>query len=92
MPASYPTSAKSFTTKTNNTTADASHINDIQDEVTAIETDLIAGLSVARGGTGATSLTSGAVLRGNGTGAVTATALGDFVALETLIVAMEVFS
>jgi hypothetical protein len=42
MAASYPTTAKSFTTKNNVTdTVDASHINDIQSEVTAVETDLL---------------------------------------------------
>jgi hypothetical protein len=40
MSASYPSSAKSFTTKSNGSTIDASHINDLQDEVSAIETDL----------------------------------------------------
>lgn len=39
MPASFPTTVKTFTTKTNNVdTIDASHINDIQDEVNAVET------------------------------------------------------
>jgi hypothetical protein len=41
MSASYPSSAKSFTTKSNGSTIDASHINDLQDEVSAIETDLL---------------------------------------------------
>jgi hypothetical protein len=56
MAASYPSSAKTFTTKSNNTTADASHINDLQLEVTALEQDLIAGLPATRGGTGLTAL------------------------------------
>lgn len=55
MPASYPSSIKTFTTKTNGTTADASHINDPQAEITAIETDLINGLPLSRGGLGVTS-------------------------------------
>lgn len=67
MPASYPTSVKSFTTKTNTTTADASHINDVQTEIAAIETDLLAGLPIARGGTGLTSIgASGTYLGSNG--------------------------
>lgn len=42
MPASYPTTVKSFTPKNNTTdVVDASHINDVQAEVTAIETDLV---------------------------------------------------
>ncbi len=54
MPASYPTSAKVFTTKNTNDTIQAAHINDLQAEVTAIETDLLAvwpaGVSAASGG------------------------------------------
>lgn len=67
MPAAYPTSVKAFTTKTNNTVADASHINDVQAEVTAIETDLLAGLPIARGGTGNTTIgAAGTVLTSDG--------------------------
>ncbi len=55
MPASYPTSAKAFTSKSTSDTIQASHVNDLQDEVTAIEQDLIAGLPVGRGGTGVTT-------------------------------------
>ena len=41
MTASYPTSIKSFTTKTDSTDVIlASHINDIQNEVVAVETQL----------------------------------------------------
>ena len=41
MPASYPGAVKSFTTKVNGVDApDANHINDLQLEVEAIETDL----------------------------------------------------
>ena len=67
MPASYPTSAKSFTTKNTNDTNQAAHVNDLQLEVTAIETDLIAGLPAARGGTGLTAVgTVGNVLTSDG--------------------------
>jgi hypothetical protein len=76
MPASYPSSAKTFTTKSNNTTADASHINDVQLEITAIEQDLLSGSAVSRGGTGATTLTDRGVLVGRGTSAIEATAAG----------------
>lgn len=60
MPASYPNSAKSFTTKNNGAgnVIDASHINDLQAEVTAVEQDLIGGLPAARGGTGLTAIPS----------------------------------
>ena len=76
--ASYPTSVKAFTTKVNGpgNTIDASHVNDLQSEVAAIETDLIAGLPVARGGTGNTTLTANRVLLGNGSSAVTVAGAG----------------
>lgn len=78
MAASYPTSAKAFTTKTNGPTStiDASHVNDLQAEVTAVEQDLIAGLPVSRGGTGNTTLTANRVLLGNGTSAVAVAGAG----------------
>lgn len=74
--ANYPNAIPSFTTKNNGDSIQASHPNDIQAEVTAIGADLIAGLPVARGGTGNTTLTANAVLLGNGTGAVQATGAG----------------
>lgn len=44
MPASWPNSIKSFTTKVNNVDdSDAAHVNDLQNEVTAIETSLGVG-------------------------------------------------
>jgi hypothetical protein len=45
MPASYPTSAKSFTTKNAGDTIQPAHINDLQDEVAAIEAGLLGGVS-----------------------------------------------
>jgi hypothetical protein len=45
MPASYPTSVKTFTTKVTSQTIEASHINEPQDEITAIETGLLQGLA-----------------------------------------------
>jgi len=58
MPASYPSSAKVFTTKSDGpgNTIMAAHVNDLQLEVTAIETDLLAGLPLGRGGTGLTAI------------------------------------
>lgn len=41
MAASYPTSVKSFSAKASNDTIEPSHVNDLQDEVNAIETALI---------------------------------------------------
>lgn len=43
MAASYPTSAKTFTTKATAETIAASHVNDLQDEVTAVETAMLTG-------------------------------------------------
>lgn len=43
MPASYPTSAKTFTTKNAGDTIQPAHINDLQDEVAAIENGLLNG-------------------------------------------------
>lgn len=74
MPASYPSSAKSFTTKNTGNTVQADHVNDLQAEVTAVETDLIAGLPVARGGTGNTSITANRIPYGNGTSALQSSA------------------
>ena len=89
-------------------TIHATHINEPQEEITAIEQDLIAGLPLARGGTGATSFTANGVLVGNGTGALQVTAAGtaghiltansaaapsfQSIATETNIIAMQVFS
>lgn len=48
MAASFPTSLKSFTTKTDDVDdVLASHVNDMQDEIVAIETALGAGLSTS---------------------------------------------
>lgn len=41
--ASYPTAVKSFTTKANGNTIQPAHINDLQDEVNAIEAGLLNG-------------------------------------------------
>jgi hypothetical protein len=47
MPASYPNSVKVFTTKTTGQVIQASHINEPQDEITAIEQGLLQGLAHA---------------------------------------------
>lgn len=75
MPASYPGATKVFTTKSDGpgNTILAAHVNDLQLEVTAVEQDLITGLPVGRGGTGALTHTSGSVLVGAGAAAITST-------------------
>jgi hypothetical protein len=45
MPASYPTAVKTFTTKNAGDTIQPAHINDLQDEVVAIEQGLLGGAS-----------------------------------------------
>lgn len=45
--ASYPTSVKSFTTRLTGDTIQASHVNDIQDEIVAIETALLGTITHA---------------------------------------------
>lgn len=50
--ASYPNSVKSFTSKNNGDVIQAATDNDEQDEIAAIEQDLINGLPISRGGTG----------------------------------------
>lgn len=75
MSASYPSGAKTFTTRTNGQSIDASHIDDLQDEVHAIEVDLVAGLGVARGGTGLSGVTSGGLLYGASGSAIASSAL-----------------
>ncbi|MEM4360394.1 MAG: discoidin domain-containing protein [Candidatus Bilamarchaeaceae archaeon] len=44
MPASYPNSVKFFTTKVTGQTIEAAHVNEPQDEITAIEQGLLQGL------------------------------------------------
>jgi hypothetical protein len=43
--ASYPSGTKSFTTKTSGQTIASSHVNEIQDEIVAIENGLLSGLA-----------------------------------------------
>ena len=45
MASSYPTATKSFTTKVDGNTISASHVNDAQDEIVAIETALLDGFT-----------------------------------------------
>lgn len=52
MPASYPSATKSFTTKNAGNTIDADHVNDLQLEVTAIETDLRTAFPATSGASG----------------------------------------
>lgn len=53
--ATYPTSAKTFVTRAVGQTIQPAHVNDLQDEITALEQDLVGGLPIARGGTGQTT-------------------------------------
>jgi len=76
MAASYPTSSKSFTSKTNAVdTVDASHINAIQDEITAVENDLLSTtptyITKATTGINASALSTGTVGDGRLSGTYT---------------------
>lgn len=62
MSASFPATVKSFTTKTDSVDfVHASHIDDLQDEVTAIEQDLINGLARIRASSSTLSLAADAM-------------------------------
>lgn len=70
MPATYPSGVKAFTSKSDGpgNTILAAHVNDLQNEVMAIETDLTGGLPAVRGGTGLTAVgTKGRRLASTGT-------------------------
>lgn len=56
MSASFPTGIKSFTTKLAGDPAQAGHINDLQLEVTAIETAMVGGTLPAANGSALTAL------------------------------------
>lgn len=56
MAASFPSSVKSFTTKLAGDTIQASYVNDLQDEVTALETALVGGTLPAANGSALTNL------------------------------------
>lgn len=64
MSASFPSGVKSFTTHVAPDTIQASHVNDIQDEVTAIETALVGGTLPAANGSALTSLNASALASG----------------------------
>lgn len=59
--ASFPTAVKSFTTKASGDKVQAAHVNDLQDEVTAIEQDLVNGMSRVRLGASTLTIASDAV-------------------------------
>ena len=58
MPASYPTSVKSFSAKVNGDLIDVSHVKDLEAEVVAVETALVNGLPVTHGGSGRLTATT----------------------------------
>lgn len=59
--ASFPTAVKSFTTKASGNTVQGAHVNDLQDEITAIEQDLINGMTRVRLGSSTLTIASDAV-------------------------------
>lgn len=67
MAASYPTSVKTFATRSNGQTIDATHVNDLQDEVNAIEDGVINGtahLQSSNSTLAALSVSGGSTLAG----------------------------
>lgn len=56
MAASYPTSVKAFSVRATGDTIQAAHVNDLQDEVTAIENALINGIAHDLNVTGAVTM------------------------------------
>lgn len=56
MPASFPTSVKTFTTKLNGDTIQPAHVNDAQDEITAIEQTFLNGGTLPGGTAKVTNL------------------------------------
>ena len=90
MPASFPSSLKSFVTREIGDTIAASHINDLQLEVAAIESDLLNAtptfLSTVTSGINATALSTGTIPDGRIVGAytgVTSLAVGANVSMNT---------
>lgn len=60
--------------------------------MTAIATDIIAGLPASRGGTGRTTLTANAVLYGNGTGQVGLATIGSSGQVLTVVAGVPAFT
>jgi len=71
MPASYPSGVKSFTTKNAGDPIQPSHVNDLQDEVAAIEAGLLNGTGPFSAG--ATTLASANVTGGSTLGSLSVT-------------------
>lgn len=65
MSASYPGAIKTFTTKNTGDTIQASHVGDLQDEVTAIETALLGNSTLGTVSAGASTLASLSVTGGS---------------------------
>lgn len=84
MSASFPSSAKSFTTKLAGDTIQASHINDIQDEVTAIETALVGGTLPAANASALTALNASALASGTVPDARLSSTVANVDAVETV--------
>lgn len=82
MAASYPIATKAFTTKLTGDTVQAAHVDDLQDEVTAIENALLTGLAHALIVGGTLSVTGVVSVTGVGTHAFSAAGGNTFNALN----------
>lgn len=84
MSATFPTGVKSFTTKLAGDTVQASHANDLQDEVTAIETALVGGTLPAANGSALTNLNASNLASGTVPDARLSSTVGNVDATETV--------
>lgn len=84
MSATFPTGVKSFTTKLAGDTVQASHANDLQDEVTAIETALVGGTLPAANGSALTALNASNLASGTVPDARLSSTVGNVDATETV--------
>lgn len=85
MSASFPSSVKSFTTKLSGDTIQPAHLNDVQAEITAIETALVGGTLPAANGSALTNLTAA-----NITGTLDADTVGGYTPAQLMALVMPV--
>lgn len=84
MSASFPTGIKSFTSKLSGDTVQASHPNELQEEITAIETALVGGTLPAANGSALTNLNASNLASGTVPDARLSSSVGNVDATETV--------
>lgn len=85
MSASFPSSVKSFTTKLAGDTIQPAHLNDVQAEITAIETALVGGTLPAANGSALTNLTAANIV-----GTLNASTVGGYTPAQLMALIMPV--